>query len=62
MTLAGRMLQTSLTHFWLKICLSQPHKMLQAKKTFEACEVKKKLSVTKRYQSDESLEERLWSA
>ena len=44
MTLAGRLLQTSLTHFKLNICLSQPQKILQANKTFEACEVKKKLS------------------
>ena len=32
MTLAGKLLQTSLTHFKFKICLSQPHKMLQANK------------------------------
>ena len=31
-TLAGKLLQTSLTHLMLKICLSQPHKMLQANK------------------------------
>ena len=47
MTLAGRLLQTSLTH-----CLSQPHKMLQANKVLMlARSNKKKLSK----QPDESL-------
>ena len=46
MALAGRLLQTSLTHFKLKkICLSQPHKMLQANKVLMLARTsKKKLS------------------
>ena len=46
MTLAGRLLQTSLTHFkFFKICLLQPRKMLQANKVLRlARSSKKKLS------------------
>ena len=51
-----------------KICLSQPHKMLQANKVlstyFYFCEVKlvEIVQFTKRKQPDESLKKRLWSA
>ena len=51
MTLAGRLLQTSLTHFKFKKNLS-----------FDACEVKQEeiAQFTKRKQPDESLKERPW--
>ena len=58
MTLAGRLLQTSLTHFKLKkICLSQPSLY-----SFEAFEGKQEeiVQFTKCKQPDESLKERLW--
>ena len=42
-----------------KICLSQPHKMLQANKVLRQEDI---VQFTKRNQSDESLKERLWSA
>ena len=44
MTLAGRLLQTALNHFKLKkICLSQPHKMLQANKVLRFARSSKKI-------------------
>ena len=47
-----------------KICLLQPHKMLQANKVFKVCEVKQEeiVQFTKRKQPEESLNERLWLA
>ena len=62
MTLAGRLLQTPLTHFQFKKSVFHiPHKMLQAN-SFNACEVKQEeiAQFTKRKQPDESLKERLW--
>ena len=61
MTLAGRMLQTSLTHFYLKICVSQPHKKLQAIKLLRLARSRRNFPIYKRNQPDESLKESLWS-
>ena len=50
--------QTSLTHFKLKICLSQPHQILQANKVLRLARSRR--NCPKHNQPDESLKERLW--
>ena len=63
MTLAGRLLQTSLTNFQLKKSVFHiPRKMLEANKVLMlARSSKKKLpNLHKRKQPDESLKERPW--
>ena len=46
----------------VKICLSQPHKMQQAKKLLRLARSIRNCPIYKRYQPDESLKVRLWSA